>query len=400
MRRAVPQLSRKVYDVAIIGGGIYGISVARDAAMRGLSVALVEQDDFGNATSANHHKIIHGGLRYLQHIDLKRMRESIRERATLIRIAPHLVHPMPFLIPTYRDFLQGKLIMSVALRLNDLISFDRNQNLESEQLIPPGRIISKAECHRLCPSLDESELTGGALFFDAQVYNADRLNLSLLLSAAAAGADLANYAQVVGFLRHRNTVTGMRVRDLLSGDMVEVRARVIVNCTGPWTDCVLQLLRGSEQQQRIKFLKAVVLVTRPLVQKVALGIPSRFHYQDKDTLIDKGHRYFFITPWRNSSLIGTFQAPYGGDPGACEVTEQEIHDFIHEVNAAFPGAGLKRDEVHFVYHGLLPTVDIDGQPSDVQPIKHYKIYDHAVEEGIDRLISVLGIKYTTAICVA
>ncbi len=155
MKRDITRLSRDVFDVAIIGGGIYGASVARDAALRGLKVALVEQADFGSATSANSHKIIHGGLRYLQHGDLKRMRESIRERSILLRVAPHLVFPLPVLIPTYRDLLQGKLAMAVALKLNDLIGFDRNRDLEPQKRISRGHVISKAECLRLCPGLDQ-----------------------------------------------------------------------------------------------------------------------------------------------------------------------------------------------------------------------------------------------------
>jgi len=154
MNRAVIELRQKIYDVAVVGGGIYGASVARDAAMRGLRVALVDQGDFGSETSANSHKIIHGGLRYLQHGDFKRMRESIRERSNLMRIAPHLVFPMPFLIPIFNNRGKGKSVFFAAMKLNDLVSFDRNQNLPSDKKIPNGRIISKAECLKLCPTLD------------------------------------------------------------------------------------------------------------------------------------------------------------------------------------------------------------------------------------------------------
>jgi glycerol-3-phosphate dehydrogenase len=396
MRRVLSRLSQKIYDVAVIGGGIYGISVARDAAMRGLTVALVDKGDFGSATSANNHKIIHGGLRYLQHADLKRMRESIRERHTLMRIAPHLVSPLPFLIPTYERFVQGKTLLWIALKLNDLIGLDRNQGLAPEKTIPGGRIISQAECVRLCPALDRSRPTGGALFFDAQVYNADRLNLSLLLSSVEAGADVANYAQAIGFLRDGNVVAGVQVQDALSGESLAVRARVVVNCTGPWTSRALQLLRDAKPPKRIGLLKAAVLVTRPVVQKVAVGVPSRARYRDADALIDKGHRYFFITPWRNTSLIGTFQAPCGDDPDDVTLTEQDLHGFIHEVNEALPGTDLKRHEVSYVYCGLLPGTDIDGRPGDPQLVKEYQIYDHALEEGLQGLVSVLGVKYTTA----
>ncbi len=396
MKRAVLQLSQKVYDVVIIGGGIYGASVARDAALRGLKVALVEQGDFGSATSANNHKIIHGGLRYLQHADLKRMRESIRERSILFRIAPHLVHPLPFLIPTYGHLLKGKPALWAALKLNDLISFDRNRNLEHQKRIPRGRMLSKAECLQLCPGLAQRGLTGGALYFDGQVYNPDRLNLSLLLSAAGAGADLANYVQVNGFLQEGKTVTGVQAKDVLSGNCLEVRAKIVVNCSGPWTDRVLHLLGNPRHSKRTNLLKAFVLVTRPLVQGIAVGIPGKSQYKDNDAILNKGHRYFFITPWRNTSLIGTFQAPYDGDPDDFEVTEQDVGALIHEVNAAFPGAGLKRQDVYFVYRGLLPAGDMNGKTGDTQPAKEYDIHDHASGDRIQGLVSVIGVKYTTA----
>lgn len=396
MKRNVSQLSQRLYDVAIIGGGVYGASVARDAASRGLTVALFDKGDFGGATSANSHKIIHGGLRYLQHCDLKRMRQSIRERTILMRIAPHLVHPLPFLIPTYKGLLQGRLVMSTALKLNDLISLDRNQHIEAKNKIPPGRVISKDECLSLCPGLDQRNLTGGALFFDAQVYNADRLNLSLLLSAAKDGADLANYCEVVGFLQDGNKITGLEARDVLSGDLVDVQARVVVNCSGPWIDRIFNLLKTGERRKGAKWLKGVVLVTRPVVQKVAVGIPSRTQYNDQDAIVNKGFRYFCITPWRNTSLIGTFQVPYDGEPDDFHVTEQDIHCFISEVNAAFPGAAIKNQDVHFMYGGLLPRSDANDKTNEVQLIKNYRVNDHAVEDGIEGLISVVAVKYTTA----
>jgi len=396
MKRNVAALAGKEYDLIIVGGGIYGASVARDAALRGLRVALVDKGDFGNATSGNSHKIIHGGLRYLQHADLKRMRESIRERSILMRIAPHLVHPLPFLIPTYGHLLQGKLVMRLALRLNDLISFDRNRGLEPHNMIPRGRLISRDECLELCPGLDQRGLTGGAVYFDAQVYNTERLILSVLSSAANAGADLANYAQVIGFLRDGNTITGIQVRDLLSETSLQVRARIVVNCSGPWVDRLLELLGTPTPRDRSTFLKAVVLVSRPLIREIAVGIPSSSRYNDQDAILNKGHRYFFITPWRNRSLIGTFQCPYNGGANDFKVTEQEIHDFISEINAAYPAAGIKRQDVYFVYGGLVPTSEIGSKTNGIQLVKHYRLHDHEQEDGIRGLISVMGVKYTTA----
>ena len=395
MRRNLSTLSERQYDLAIVGGGIYGISVARDAALRGFSVALVEQGDFGSATSSNLHKIIHGGLRYLQHGDLKRMRQSIRERSILMRIAPHLVDPLPFLIPIYRDARPGKFVTATALKLNDLISFDRNRDLDTRKLIPPGRLISPAHCRQLCPLLDSTGLTGAALFHDAQVHNADRLNLSLLLSAINAGADVANYAQVTGFLRDGNRVQGMRVKDVLSGNVFDVRARISVNCAGPWMDRVLQLL-GIPSSGNVGWCKAVVLVTRRLIRDIAVGFQSRIPYEDRDALFNKGHRFLFVTPWRNKSLIGTFQTPYDENPDDIKVSEGDLRQYIQEINAAFPQAAIKRRDVHFMYRGLLPIINERADDGEISLMKHFAINDHMEADDLEGLVSVRGVKYSTA----
>ena len=396
MQRNVAALAGKEYDLLIVGGGIYGAWVARDAALRGLSVALVDKRDFGSATSANNHKIIHGGLRYLQHGDLKRMRQSIRERSILMRIAPHLVRPLPFLVPTYRNLVQSKLIMWIALKLNDLISFDRNRGLDPQKIIPRGRVISRGECLRLCPGLDHPDLTGGALFFDGQLLNSDRLTLSILLSSAKAGAELANYVQAIRFLRQGDAVAGAQVRDVLTGDVLDVRAKMVVNCSGPWMHDLFQLLEISSHRPRLNLLKAVVLVARPLVQNIAIGVPCGSPSRDADAIIDKGHQYFFITPWRNKSLIGTFQCVYEGTPDEFRVTERDIHDFIRQINAAFPAAGMTRDDVSFTYGGLVPGSEPRSNGGGVQIAKDYRLHDHDREDGVRGLISVLGVKYTTA----
>jgi len=392
----IGEMTRTVYDMAIIGGGIYGASVARDASLRGLKVILLDKGDFGSATSANSHKIIHGGLRYLQHGDLKRMRESIQERSTLMRIAPHLVYPMPFLIPTYRSWSQGKVLMWFALKLNDLIGFDRNRWLSSERILPNGRVITKLECLKLCPGLDAQGLTGGALFYDAQVYNPERLILSILFSASESGARLLNYAQVKKIFRGSGDITDMKVQDVLAKKVVGVRSRLVINCSGPWVGEMLSESMPGRPSHGSLMLKAVVLVTRSLSKSVAVGVSGKFQYKDEDAIIKKGHRYFFITPWRNRSLIGTFQGPYDGPINDCEVTDRDIEELLVEINRALPGANLVREDVYFVNRGLLPRSGLSEKNGEVQVEKHYQIHDHSKKDRIDGLISVIGVKFTTA----
>ena len=395
MHRSFHRLSDKVYDVAIIGGGVYGASIAREAALRGLSVVLVEQADFGSATSANSQRIIHGGLRYLQHGDFRRMRESIRERSTWLRIAPHLVFPMAVLVPIYKRPVHEKSVMAMALKLNDLIGFDRNRNIEPDKKIPAGRMLSQKECLEYCPNLQKDHLNGAALFYDAQAHNTERLTLSLLMSAVVSGALVVNYARVIRFLTKSMAIEGMAVEDVLSGRVINVRAKTFVNCSGPWTAGILEMAGMVDSSKKTKWLKAVILQTRQLVKNVAIGVKGRSKYRNSDAIIDKGHRYFFISPWKRSSLIGTLEVPYNGNPNEFRVTEDDICSLIRDVNSAYPAGRLTRSDVKRAYGGLVPANESDSIDSAASA-KQYSIEDHSLENGIDGLISIIGVKYTTA----
>src|SRR5512138_104540 len=182
MQRDLRRLADENFDVAVAGGGVMGLAVAREAASRGLRTALVEKGDFGGATSANSLKLIHGGLRYLQHGDIGRLRQSVRERLAFMRTAPHLVHPLPFLVPTYGHGAKGKEAMDIAFLLYRMLAWDRNGTGDPEKEIPPGRTISADECRRLFPGFRQQGLTGGAVFHDGQAYNSERLTLAIGLA--------------------------------------------------------------------------------------------------------------------------------------------------------------------------------------------------------------------------
>ena len=395
MKRNVRELSQNTYDILVIGGGIYGACVAWDACLRGLSVALVEQSDFGSATSANSLKIIHGGLRYLQHADFTRMRESIQERRTLMRIAPHLVHPLPVLIPTYGHGLEGKEILRLALAINDLVSFDRNMGGDPQKHIPCGRSISKGEMLRIATGIHQEGLTGGVLFYDAQVYNSERLLLSFLRSSWDAGAQLANYVQVTGFLKEKDTVIGVSAQDGLTGDRFDVRANVVINTCGPWINRMRSLLNETSVGQNIPFAKAMNIVTRPIFSDYAVGLASHRVYRDMDAVVQKGKRLLFVVPWRGCSMIGTAYSYCNGDPDGTKVSAQEISAFLDEINQAYPSAKLKLDDVSFVHSGLIPSTVTGKHAKDVQLAKHHQIIRHD-NHGMRGVLSVVGVKYTTA----
>jgi len=384
MKRDIQQFKNSEFDVLVIGGGIYGAFMALDAALRGLSVALVEKNDFGSMTSANSLKIVHGGLRYLQSAGLKRMKESIRERSTLLRIAKHLVHPLPCLMPTKAFSLKGKLAMRAALFLNDLISFDRNQSLDHDKQLPNGRILSKGELRQLIPGLDEINFNGAALWYDAQIYNSERLILSVLKTAVQSGAVLANYVECKDFKIKDNRIVGIIAQDKLTDEEILIHSKITINCAGPWA---MNLLEGHQNIQPRKKTKLTVgfnlIIKKQLFSKYALGISGK-------------SRYYFLVPWKNHTLIGTEYLPFEGSPDNLSIGREKIETFLTIINQALPTMNLTYDDVIFCHQGLIPADESNHATGKIKIKKSYKIIDHQKENQIVGLLSVLGVKYTTA----
>jgi glycerol-3-phosphate dehydrogenase len=387
MYRDSARFTRNQYDLLIIGGGIYGICAAWDATLRGLSVALVERGDFCGATSANPLKIVHGGFRYIQHADVRRMRESIHERRVLMRIAPHLVYPLPFLIPTYGHGMQGKEMLTLALFLYDLFGLDRNRGItDPQKRIPWGRVIPKDECLHLFPTLEKNGLTGAVVFYDGQMYNPPRLTLSYLRSAVNAGAEAVNYLEVTGFLRDRTRVTGIKARDLLTGNELEICGRIVLNASGPWAEQVLRHLGVCLRAPLLLTKDLYLVVDRLLSENYALAVPSR--YKDPDAIVSRGRRHFFLIPWRGRTLIGSSHVIYGGPPDEFAVTEKDVQELIDEINEAYPPLALTPEDVSMWNAGLVPFGNYYGKRS--------RIIDHAKEHGMDGLVSITGVRYTTS----
>lgn len=401
---ALSRLGQETFDVLVVGAGVYGAWVALDAAQRGLKVALVDRADFGAATSANSQRILHGGFRYLQHADFKRMRESIRERSTVMRRMPHLCEPQGFLVPTTPRGVQRKMLMRIALKMNDWVSHDRNRGLPASKHLSCGQVISKAACLTRAPGLDPDDVTGGAVFYDGQVVNSERLVLSLVQSAVAAGATVANHVNVKRFIRDDTTrVLGVQAVDTLTGEAIEIKADLTIACTGPWTSRTLEAAglrtpgEGCDTPVKKPYdvFRAVVLVTRNVLNGHAVAVKGRAAYQDKHEVVSKGYRNFFVTPWQGRSLIGTYYEPYDGDPADVSVSPEEVRGYVDEFNATYPTAKLSYDEVKWVYTGLLPLAE-GASPEDPQYQKQYAILDHGKQNGTPGLLSVVGVKWTTA----
>jgi len=395
MQRNLENLENTEYDVLIIGGGIYGATLAWDAVLRGLKVALIEKGDFASGTSSNSLKIIHGGLRYLQHADFARMRESIIERRILLRIAPHLISPLPCVMPTLGHAIKGPEVMRVALMINDLFSADRNLGLDPAKKLPAGKIISRSDLLDKVPYLQRDNLNGGAIWYDAHMRNSERLLLSFLHSAVDQGADIANYVKAQHLLRSNGRVSGVRAKDMPGGETFDIRAKLTIVGAGPWINDVLTDLRCA--QNGIAFSTALnLIINRNITDQMAFAAPASREFKDKDAIISKGSRLLFFVPWRGVTIAGTAHKPYYGDAESYRVSEQDIQEFLQEVNSALPGADIKREEVLYTYSGLLPMSGVNEESGDVQLRKHFKMIDHAKEDHIEGVLSVLTVKYTTA----
>jgi len=326
MKRDLQAMGGKTYDVLVVGCGIYGAFTAREAALRGLSVAVIDRKDFCGATSANSLKIIHGGLRYLQQLDVARVLESAKERYNLMRIAPHLVHPLPCAMPTRGFFMRSKPVMFAGMILNDIITCDRNQDIDPEKTIPRGRVISRDEFTQIVPGIDDRRFNGAAVWHDALCYNTERLAVIAVKAAVQGGADAANYTEMVKFARDGRRVSGAVVRDAFTGEEVTIKARLVINNTGPWTNETLGLLgepvtlpvtglapeaprcRAFRLQERGPAGAPVVLCSFPRQDDGRNVLPSsrrtcRAHAGD-----GPGHRHFPAGPQRHVPVGGVCEA--------------------------------------------------------------------------------------------
>ncbi len=396
MIRDVMALANQEYDLIVVGGGIFGICAAWDATLRGLSVALVEQDDFGHATSANHFKVVHGGIRYLQHGDVYRVRESSAERSAFLRIAPHLVRPMPFIIPTYGHGMKGKAVMRAALLLYDLLTFDRNRGIkDSRNHIPSGKMMSTHDLLEMFPNLERKGLTGAAIFHDGQMYNPPRLSLAFTQAAAAAGAHVANYMRVTKLIRKGNRIIGVKAQDRLSGDLLEVRGRVVLNATGPWAKWLLEPGSDLALKRDPSFSRdAYFVVKKRLVRDHALSVQGQT--KDPDAFLSRGNRHLFLVPWRGYTLIGVWHVVHEGKPDTFTVTPQDLQGFLDEINVSYPGVNLTLDDVSMWNAGL--TLFGENKPGavDLSYGKRSIVVDHAQDHQVEGLITLIGVRFTTA----
>ncbi|NCC52454.1 MAG: FAD-dependent oxidoreductase, partial [Spartobacteria bacterium] len=282
-----------VFDVAVVGGGIYGTTLAWEAARQGLQVALIEQKDFGHATSASSLKIMHGGLRYLQQLDFVRMRHSIVARRRGFIVAPNLVRPARFMVPTVAFGLQHKLLMTAAFLMNDTISFDRNRGVPEGHEIGMGRVWGYERVRELLAGVADMRVTGGAVWQDGFVENTERFTYAFAHTAETLGAVIANYTKATGLIHDQGHVQGVAIRDEDSGDESEIRARVVINAAGPWLPDLLPPGAEAFHRKTWAWTRGYnIIVRRNLFGEFGVGLEGRADDYDSESVVRRAKRNF------------------------------------------------------------------------------------------------------------
>lgn len=395
MQRSSTSLAQREYDLLIIGGGAFGAAAARDAALRGLSTALIERHDFGSGASAECFKMVHGGIRYLQHADILRLRASCHERSALLRIAPHLVNPLPIAIPTYGRGRSGKAFLGTGARIYDLLTCDRNRGIRDPQRkIGNTKLLSRAAVLEMFPHLRAPTLTGAVVFEDGQMYNAARLVLAFVKGAADAGADACNYIEALNFIWSGNAVRGARVRDQLSGEEFDIRARLTLNAAGPWADYLQRDPQRFGITKRLPFSRdAYFIVDRAPTSSYGIAIQGLS--RDKDALLARQTRHLFAAPWRDKTLLGVWHRLFPESPDTACVEPHEIEEWMAEINTVYPTLRLSSEEVSFAHCGLVPFGET-ATATELSFGKESRLIDHRRTHNVTGLTSLVGIRFTMA----
>jgi glycerol-3-phosphate dehydrogenase len=362
------------YDLVVVGGGINGAGIARDATMRGLSVLLLEKNDFGSGTSSVSSRLIHGGLRYLEYGEIPLVFESLHERRRLRRTAPHLVRRLRIKIPLYQNGKRGMFLLRLGMLAYDILSIGKS--------VPHHRMLSRAQILQQEPGVCPEGLLGGASYFDAQVSFAERLVLENVIAASEAGATTKNYSPVIGVNVARRQVQSVQFVDQATGEEHEVRTRMLVNAAGPWVDRVLATVNRE--------IPRLMGGTRG--SHIVVG---SFSTAPKDALYVEAAsdgRPFFIIPWNHQYLIGTTDQRYSGDPGDVQASTEEIDYLLAETNRVFPAAELSRQDIHYAYAGVRPLPHRARGPESAITRRHIIKKHGRMAKG---LVSIVGGKLTT-----
>lgn len=361
----------QTFDLLIIGGGITGAGAARDAARRGLRVCLVEMEDLASGTSSRSSKLVHGGLRYLEQGEFSLVFEAVSERRILMDIAPHLVNPLGFLFPVYKDSRRGVFTVNVGMWLYDGLSLFRSPRIH--------RNLSRKDVAKEEPALRQEDLRGAPLYYDCATDDC-RLTLETALDAVDNGAVVLTWSKVVGLVRASGgRVSGARVRDELTGIERSVKAHAVLNATGPWTDRTRAM--GSGGSARLRPTKGIHIVVDADRLRVANAVVC-FHPKDG--------RVLFAIPWGQRTYIGTTDTDFQDDPGQVAADGSDVDYLLDATNHYFPEAELVRDDVISTWAGVRPLISEEGAGDESSVSREHEIFVDP-----DGLITIAGGKLTT-----
>ncbi len=381
-----PDLPRNHYDLLVIGGGIYGLCLALESAQRGLRTAVIERDRFGGATSANTLRIIHGGLRYLQTLDLPRFRDSVGERHWFLREFPEFVRPRGFLMPLYGRGMKRKSLLRCAFGLNNLLSLDRNRKMPPEQRIPAARVVNRKETKNLFPDVCQHGLTGAALWYDGFMVDWEAVVQSILQRARSRGADCRCFVEATDLILADNKITGVRARCLETGASLVLQAGVVVNCTGPWCRTLAAHLDRDIPELFQPSLAFNLLLDRKPLSSIGLALSPAANHNKTYFLVAEGDRL----------LAGTFHTRYEQGALPAVPSDEQTGRFLEDLNRTLPQLNLSLSEVLRVDAGVLPA----RRAGSAEPRSRPVIVDHLKHGGPAGLYSVSGVKFTTARSVA
>ena len=395
--------SKPEYDIAVIGAGIHGAAIAWDASLRGYSVVLINKSDIGAGASAGNYRIIHGGLRYLQHFDFLRLFESADEQQVFRKIVPEALAPLPFLIPCYGYGMRGREILELGLTLYDILTCYRNQGVVPELRLPWHDSMSRAEVLEKLPYLEGKGLRGGIVYYDAQMLDPDRLTLSFAISASKIGCKIKNYYELVSAEVSKDEIQRINLKNVLTGEEEHLSANVIINAAGVWREQVTSKLLGVSAPAQYLFSKGLQLTLPTISSGLAVALESKF--KDSESLVAKGNRSYFLQPWNGTTIAGTADILHTSEPDKYSLSESEIEHFLNELKEIYPDPKIARRNVLSAFGGLRPVTPAARVKHQKEALQSYgsievahrdTVIDHRTEgKSIRNLISVEGIKYTT-----
>ena len=399
MQRAIESLKTTQFDVLVIGAGAHGVFAALDASLRGLKVALIDQNDVCSGTSHNSLRTLHGGIRYLQYLQLGRTLESIREQAYLNRMAPDLVQTLPFIMPCEGHGMRGPLVMFAGLQAHQWFRLLCTLDINGLDHLPRNRVVGAQRYRQLVPGLEPANLTGGAIWHEVQLQDTNALLLACAAKAVAADAKIANYVRAIELQQADSKIIGAHCEDRLTGEAFDIRATVTLNATGPWAEDFLHNSAATAVKPMPVALNDSfnVLLKRQLFRDQTIAVPSAQRVEGE--AIADTNRMYFVVPWRGRSIIGTVQVPWVDEATYLRDKRRHEDQLIAEVNAAYPQAQLQHDDIEYVYWGRVPIEDAPDE-NGTKRRDCFEVIDHRQRDDLPGLVTIVGVKLTTARLVA